>query len=121
MIMAEFKSAVLEQLPQIIAGLGLGGFTLRFALKDALSNFIAGIMILLYRPFQIGDYLALSGYEGLVSEINLRYTVLRGGKHNFMIPNSMVLTTPLQVGFRKEQEPIRQLETRSAGTKRIGD
>src|SRR5262245_38398242 len=40
----------------LVAGLGLSGFALSFALKEALSNLLAGISILLYRPFRVGDY-----------------------------------------------------------------
>ena len=39
----------------LIAGLGLSGFALGFALRDAVSNLIAGVLILLYRPFSYGD------------------------------------------------------------------
>jgi len=80
-----------------VAGLGLGGFALGFALRDALSNFLAGLLILVYRPFRIGDYLSVSGCEGVVSEINLRYTVLQGEKEEMMVPNSVLFTTPLRV------------------------
>ena len=81
----------------IIASLGLGGFALGFALKDAVSNLLAGIMILLYRPFAVGNRLAVSGCEGEVLEINLRYTVLRNGEETYMVPNSIIFTNPLRL------------------------
>ena len=81
----------------LIAGLGLGGFALGFALRDALSNFLAGILIFLYRPFQAGDQIMVSGCEGIVSEVNLRYTVLHSGNETFMIPNSLIFTNPLRI------------------------
>ena len=85
----------------VIAGLGLGGFALGFALKDALSNVLAGIMIILYRPFKIGDYLLVSGCEGSICEINFRYTVLQHKDETFMIPNSVIFTTPLRIKFEE--------------------
>jgi small conductance mechanosensitive channel len=88
----------------LIAGLGLGGFALGFALRDALSNLLAGILILLYRPFRAGDFIVVSGCEGSVSEINLRYTVLNSAGEAFMIPNSLIMTNPLRL---KRQEGLK--------------
>lgn len=89
----------------IIAGLGLGGFALGFALKDALSNLLAGGLILLYRFFRVGDFLVVSGCEGKVSEINLRYTVLNSSGETFMIPNSLIFTNPLRLKFEEGSNP----------------
>jgi small-conductance mechanosensitive channel len=81
----------------ILAGLGLGGFALGFAFRDALSNLLAGIMILIYKPFEEKDTISVVGCEGKVMEINLRYTVLDGGDQTFMIPNSLILNNPLKI------------------------
>jgi small-conductance mechanosensitive channel len=48
----------------LVTGLGLTGFALGFALKDVLSNLLSGIMLLLYRPFNIGDRIRMGEYEG---------------------------------------------------------
>ena len=88
------------------AGLGLGGFALGFALRDTLSNLLAGVLILLFRPFRIGQFLTVAGCEGDVCEINLRYTLLRGSKETIMIPNSVIFTKPLRVkNQEKENQP----------------
>lgn len=89
----------------IIAGLGLGGFALGYAFRDALSNLLAGIMILIYRPFEEGDHVSVSGCEGMVTEINLRYTTLEGDGQKFMVPNSLILTTPLKILQPPDAEP----------------
>jgi len=81
----------------MVAGLGLSGFALGFALKDALSNLLAGAMILIYQPFQPGDRIVVSGCEGEVDEINLRYTILKGKDRNYLIPNSSLFTTLIQL------------------------
>ena len=60
----------------LVAGLGLTGFALGFALKDTISNLLSGILILLYKPFKIGNHISISGYEGVVVSIDLRYTEL---------------------------------------------
>lgn len=51
----------------LIAGLGLTGFALGFALKDIISSTVAGVLILLNRPFTAGDRIKVSGVEGTVS------------------------------------------------------
>jgi len=81
----------------LVAGLGLSGFALGFALKDVLSNFLAGALILMYRPFETGDKIAVSGNEGEVVEINLRYTVLRAEADKYLVPNSTLLTNLISV------------------------
>lgn len=60
----------------IVAGLGLTGFALGFALKDSIANLLAGVLILLYRPFDIGDRADVGGLSGHVVKIDLRYTEL---------------------------------------------
>ncbi|GBD38756.1 MAG: mechanosensitive ion channel protein MscS [Deltaproteobacteria bacterium] len=81
----------------LIAGLGLTGFALGFALKDALSNLLAGILILIYRPVRVKDYIAVMGFQGRIVQIDLRYTVLEENGKRFLIPNSMLFTNPITV------------------------
>ncbi len=76
----------------MVAGLGLTGFALGFALKDALSNLLAGALILFYHPFGCGDKIKVSGCEGVVTDINLRYTKLQNDNIEFLIPNSTCFT-----------------------------
>ncbi len=90
------------QMAPIIASLGLGGFALGFALKDVISNFLSGVLILIYRPFKEGDYLLVSGCEGKVAEINMRYTILSGENTTYMIPNAALFTNPLQLKVSKK-------------------
>ena len=81
----------------LVAGLGLTGFALGFALKDTISNLLAGVLILLYRPFGIGNRIKISGYEGTVVSIDLRYTELEGENNKILIPNSKLFTNPITV------------------------
>jgi small-conductance mechanosensitive channel len=81
----------------LVAGLGLTGFALGFAFRDALSNVLAGFMILFYRPFRRGDRITVTSLEGVVSEINLRYTVIEAEKARVLIPNANMLTNPIVV------------------------
>jgi len=81
----------------LVAGLGLTGFALGFALKDIISNFLSGILILLYRPFGIGNRIVISGFDGIVVSIDLRYTVLESEGKKVLIPNSKLFTDPITV------------------------
>lgn len=81
----------------LVAGLGLTGFALGFAFRDALSNVLAGIMILFYRPFQRGDRVAVTGFEGYVLNVDLRYTTLENESKVFLIPNAILLTNTVVV------------------------
>jgi len=81
----------------LVAGLGLTGFALGFALKDAISNLLAGALILFYRPFHRGDVVAVTGLEGEVVETNFRYTALSAGDKTYLIPNSMLLNNAIIV------------------------
>ena len=81
----------------LVAGLGLTGFALGFALKDTISNLISGVLILLYKPFKIGDRIKISGYEGIVVSIDLRYTELDAEGNKILIPNSKLFTNPIEV------------------------
>ena len=60
----------------LVASLGLTGFAVGFAFKDFLSNILAGVMILIYKPFHVGNMISGSNFSGKVEEINLRYTRL---------------------------------------------
>ncbi|PCI37618.1 MAG: hypothetical protein COB53_05925 [Elusimicrobia bacterium] len=81
----------------LVTGLGLTGFALGFALKDALSNLLAGAMILIYRPFQHGDRIKVKTFEGKVVEIDLRYTTLKGDAAQYLVPNSLMLSNPITI------------------------
>ena len=81
----------------LVAGLGLTGFALGFALKDTISNLLSGVLILLYRPFEIGNRIKISGYEGIVISIDLRYTELDYEGNKVLIPNSKLFTDPITV------------------------
>lgn len=56
----------------IIAGVSLGGLALALAAQDTVKNFIGSIMIILDRPFQVGDFISTGGLEGTVVEVGFR-------------------------------------------------
>jgi len=81
----------------LVAGLGLTGFALGFALKDTISNILSGVLILLYRPFEKGNRIRISGYEGVVVSIDMRYTELDSEGNRVLIPNSRLFKDPITV------------------------
>ena len=74
----------------LIAGLGLTGFALGYACRDALSNLLAGVLIILYQPFKPGQVITVSGKTGRIESINFRYTVLDSEGKTVLVPNSAV-------------------------------
>lgn len=81
----------------IVAGLGLTGFAFGFAFKDMLSNFISGILIFIYEPFQLGDIITVDGKKGKVIDINLRYVTLDAEGTRILIPNSLSVSKSVEV------------------------
>ena len=61
----------------LIAGLGLGGLTVSLAAKDTASNLFAGLVLLVEKPFAIGDWVTCAGVEGAVEDITFRSTKIR--------------------------------------------
>lgn len=79
----------------LIAGLGLSSFAMGFAFKDALSNLLAGVFILSYRPFRVGDRISVTGLEGRIAHIDLRYTTLDAGDKKILVPNANLFSNPV--------------------------
>jgi small conductance mechanosensitive channel len=75
----------------LIAGLGITGLIIGFALRDTLSNFAAGLLLLIYRPFRAGDLIEVEGAQGVVEEltiVNMQMTMTDGVR--VIMPNSKV-------------------------------
>ena len=81
----------------LVAGLGLTGFALGFALKDTISNLLSGVLILLHKPFVVGDVITIAGFAGKVVTIDLRYTELNSEGNKILIPNAKLFTDPVTV------------------------
>ena len=75
----------------LLAGLGVVGFVVGFALQDSLSNFAAGMMILIYRPFDVGDLIEAGGVSGKVSHMSLvNTTILTLDNQTIVVPNNKI-------------------------------
>jgi small conductance mechanosensitive channel len=75
----------------LLAGLGVIGFIVGFALQDSLSNFAAGMLILIYRPFDVGDLIEAGGISGKVSHMSLvNTTILTLDNQTIVVPNNKI-------------------------------
>ncbi len=90
----------------VITGLGLTGLVLGFALRDVLSNFVAGLLLLFLRPLRIGDQIVVGETEGTVERIELRATKVRAYDGRLvLLPNAEVFTSRI---INNTADPIRR-------------
>jgi small conductance mechanosensitive channel len=74
-----------------VAILGMAGLAVGLALKDSLSNFSSGVMLVFFRPFQVGDQIEAAGVGGIVESIGIFNTVLKTPDNRVLhVPNSLV-------------------------------
>lgn len=92
----------------IITALGAAGVTAGLALKDSLSNFASGVIIMFHKPFKVGDFLEIDALTGTVKQIDLMYTTLLTVDNKaILLPNSVVTASKI---INYTAEPIRRLD-----------
>mgnify|MGYP001743239590 FL=1 len=80
----------------VTALIGGAGLAVALSLKDQLSNFAAGALIILFRPFKVGDFIRVNGFEGIVREIKMMQTSLSTpDNEEVVLPNSMVMSNSI--------------------------
>ena len=83
----------------LIAALGTAGVAIGLALKDSLSNFASGVLILFNHTFKVGDFIEIDGQKGTVRRIELMFTTLATADNKrLVIPNS-VLTSDMIINY----------------------
>ena len=83
----------------LIAALGTAGVAIGLALKDSLSNFASGVLILFNHTFKVGDFIEIDGQKGTVRRIELMFTTLATADNKrLIIPNS-VLTSDMIINY----------------------
>lgn len=81
----------------LVALLGSAGLAVGLALQGSLSNFAGGVLILIMKPFKLGDYIVTSGFEGVVTGIDVFYTKLTTGDNKvIVIPNGVITNASIQ-------------------------
>jgi small conductance mechanosensitive channel len=84
-------SALEVNIGPVLAIIGAAGFVIAFALQNSLSNFASGILMLIYRPFDVGEVISVAGVLGKVESMNLLSTQLRTPDNQLVIvPNNSV-------------------------------
>ena len=79
-----------------LAGLGILGFTVGFALQDVMKNFAAGVILLIQQPFHINEVIGTAGFDGTVLQIDLRSTEIKALDGRIVnIPNANILAGPI--------------------------
>src|SRR5215216_7959234 len=79
-----------------LAGLGIVGFTIGFALQDVMKNFASGIILLLQQPFHVGESIGVKGFDETITAIDLRSTEMRATDGRIIIlPNAEILANPI--------------------------
>ena len=111
----------------LVAGLGLTGFAMGYALRDTISNSIAGMMVIAYKPFRRNDLIKVGAREhkGYVRGIDLRYTVMENEEGDIIyIPNSLLFSnvvTVVEGEQEKEDLKLNQLSLTKRPDLSIGD
>ncbi len=92
----------------IVTALGAAGVTAGLALKDSLSNFASGVIIMFTKPFKVGDFLEVDSLTGTVKQIDLMYTTLLTVDNKaILMPNSLVTGNKI---INYTAQPIRRLD-----------
>lgn len=91
----------------LIAGLGILGFIVGFALKDTLGNLASGVFILFHKPFRIGDFVKVAGIVGAVERVGIAACILRSKDNiKITIPNNKIWGDVIQ---NYHGNPIRKI------------
>jgi small conductance mechanosensitive channel len=87
---------------------GAAGLAIGLALKDSLSNFAAGVMLIVFRPFRLGDFITTAGVSGVVDEIGMFSTILHTTDNQcIIVPNSGVINGTI---INASALPIRRID-----------
>lgn len=76
----------------LIAIVGAAGLAVGLALQGSLSNFAAGVLIVMFRPYRVGDFVEAAGVSGVVVQVQILTTVLKTGDNKqIVVPNSQIM------------------------------
>lgn len=91
----------------VLAGLGLGGLAFALAAKDTCANLFGSLMILLDRPFSVGDWIAIGNIQGTVEEIGFRSTRVRTAYNSLVsVPNANIVNMDIDNWSRRPSRRV---------------
>ena len=110
-LLAVVVLAALEQLgvntTSALAILGAAGLAVGLALKDSLASFAAGVMLIIFRPFKLGDFIEAGGVSGVVEDIRIFHSVLKtGDNREITMPNAQIYSGTIVNYSAKETRRI---------------
>jgi small conductance mechanosensitive channel len=80
------------QTTSLIAVMGAAGLAVGLALQGSLSNFAAGVLIVMFRPYRVGDFVEAAGIAGVVEQVQILTTILKTGDNKrIIVPNSQIM------------------------------
>ena len=80
------------QTTSLIAVMGAAGLAVGLALQGSLSNFAAGVLIVIFRPYRVGDWVEAAGISGSVEQVQILTTILKTGDNKqIIVPNSQIM------------------------------
>jgi len=77
-------------LGNILLSLGAFSIAISFAMKNTIENLVSGILIMMDKPFKVGDEIEVKGVKGKVEKITIRYTVISAGEAKVFIPSKTI-------------------------------
>jgi len=92
------------EMTSFIALLGAAGLAIGMALSGTLQNFAGGVMILIFKPFKVGDFIDAQGYAGTVAEIQIFNTILKTPDHKTIIIPNGELSTSSMINYSVETQ-----------------
>ncbi|MEQ9261831.1 MAG: mechanosensitive ion channel [Owenweeksia sp.] len=97
MLIISVASMVGVEMTSFVAVLGAAGLAVGLALQGSLSNFAGGVLILILKPFKVGDFIEAEGYSGTIREIQIFYTYMTTVQNQeIIIPNGELSNNPVK-------------------------
>ncbi|MNO65931.1 Small-conductance mechanosensitive channel [compost metagenome] len=103
LLIVSVASMIGIQTTSFVAAIGAAGLAIGLALQGSLSNFAGGVLILLFRPFKVGDWIEAQGVAGTVDSIMIFHTVLRTGDNRTVIVPNGVLSNGIIINTSRQE------------------
>jgi small conductance mechanosensitive channel len=103
LLLISFASMIGIQTTSFIALLGAAGLAIGLALQGSLANFAGGVLILLFRPYKVGDFIEAQGIAGTVAEIQIFSTILKTGDNKVIIVPNGIISNGIVTNYSREE------------------
>ena len=104
MVVISVAGMVGIQMTSFVAILGAAGLAVGMALSGTLQNFAGGVMILIFKPFKVGDFVEAQGFAGVIKEIQIFNTIMKTGDNKTIIIPNAPLSSSAMVNYSTEPQ-----------------